>query len=498
MSGRICFAVDIGGSGIKMLTVRSQGQNLEILDQSCIPNPPIQQSGHVYIDIPYILDAIENKLCFLFDNHIIPQTMGIDTFGNGYGFLNQTLALEELPYFYKDTRTKGIMGQINSHCSVYELYEKTGLYPTEIRVLMQLFLDASLPDSAIHRCKWVLLLPDLLNFLLTGQISAEESMASVASLLDVKGKCWNRDVFSLLNIPSEIFPPLISGGRVLGNLRSEIAKKVHGNLQVIAVTSHDTESALLSIPDLDEHCVFASIGTSLIFGTRVPTPIVTQQAFDGAFKIIKGPFHYSLCRDFNAMWLLEKCMQYWRETSSALDYSDIIALCETADENHTYLNVCDPMLRTESGNIIDKITEYCIRTEQEIPRTIGEIANCILDSIVVQSLWSFHQIQQITCRTSYHKLVVIGGGSKNRLLMQRTADALQIPVIVSSNSCSALGNVLMQLYATNTLSNLSDIQCAARHLFCGIQYMPQEKNGAKWNYALSILDKIDKIRSSWR
>lgn len=498
MAVRICLAVDIGGSSIKMLTARYDGGKIEIIDQESVPNPPIVTEEHVYINIPNILGAIKGKLKGLHSSGIFPQTMGIDTFGNGYGLLNESLETEVLPYFYKDKRTKGILKKVEERLSLYELYQASGLYPTEVRVVVQLFHDACQPNDPIHSCKWLLPFPDLLNFYLTGCIRAEESMASVANLLDGNGEAWNKELFARLDIPTDIFPPLIKGGTILGALTPAVAEEVGGSLEVVAVTSHDTESALLAVPGLDESCVFASIGTSLIFGTRVNKVIRTEQGYKGAFKTMKGPFHYSLCRDFNAMWLFEKCMQEWRESDSTLSYDDVMAACVAAGENHTYLNVCDPMLRTENSCITEVIKAYCRMTEQSVPETIGEIANCILDSIVLQSLWSFRQVREITKRTSYKKLVAIGGGSKNRLLMQRLADALAIPVVTGSGVSSAFGNVLMQLYATGELADLQQIQAAAQGFSEGATFVPGEGSCDKWENALEVLNKIDNIRTFWR
>ena len=491
------MAIDIGGSSAKILAARYHDGQVEIMDQYSVATRPVSVDGHVRINLPELLELIKTGIRDLRSKGIQPQTMGIDTFGNGYGLLDDSLALLELPYFYKDTRTKGILSRMGQVVPIDELYRSSGVYPTDIRVLMQLFYDAGHPDSPIHRCRWLLLLPDLLNFYLTGQITAEESMASVADLLDATGRRWNTAVMERLGIPTKILPPLVEGGRSLHPLTQAVAAEVGGVLQVVTVTSHDTEAALLAAPGLDDNKVFASIGTSLIFGTRTAQPIISQQGFDGAFKTMRGPFGYSLCRDFNAMWLFEQCMTLWRRERPSLSYDDVMDACRSAGENTTYLNVCDPCLRMEGGNILESIAAYCRETEQTVPRTMGEIANCVFDSIVLQALWSLEQVRQITGR-SYQGLSAIGGGIRNALLMQRLADALELPVTTGSGVSSALGNVLMQLYATGELPDEASVRRTAQHSFISSTFLPRPDPTGKWKKALLTLNTIDKRKGNWR
>ncbi len=498
MSERICLAVDVGGSSVKVLAARYTAGRVEIIDQYSVATQPVSVGGHVHIDVPELIAQIQGGIRGLRSRGIAPQTMGIDTFGNGYGFLDSALTLQELPYFYKDARTKGVLELMGRVVPIDALYQSSGVYPTDIRVLMQLFYETRRPGSPIHRCRWMLLLPDLLNFCLTGQIAAEESMASVADLLDVSGRQWNTPLLERLGIPTGMLPPLVKGGHQRHAMTAQAAQAAGGSLDVVTVTSHDTESALLAAPGLSTDKVFASIGTSLIFGTRTDRVIVSRQGYEGAFKSMKGPFGFSLCRDFNAMWLFEQCMRLWRQENPSLRYDDVTDACRRAGNNGTYLNVCDPSLRTEGGNILDTIAAYCRDTGQQPPRTLGETANCIFDSIVLQSLWSLEQIKQITGRPSYRGLVAIGGGVRNALLTQRLADALNMPVTTGSGVSSALGNVLMQLHATGELPDEEAVRRTAQTSFISNTFLPQADTQGKWEKALLTLNTIDKIRGFWR
>ena len=496
MSERLCLAVDIGGSSIKLLTARYAAGQIEVLDQYSVPTRPLGGDGHLRIDLPAFTEAVLAGLERAGAAGRLPQTLGIDTFGNGYGYLDRSGELLELPYFYKDPRTRGILAEMDQVVPLYEVYQSSGLYPTDIRVLMQLFYDSRRPESPIHHCQRLLLLPGLLNHALTGRVLAEESMASVANLLDLEGRRWNTLLMERLGIPTDILPPLVTGGQICGPLRPELARRVGGEVQVVSVTTHDTEAALLAAPEMEVGRLFASIGTSVIFGIRTAAPVISRQGHEGAFKNIKGPFQYSLCRDFNAMWLFEQCVADWRRERPDLTYRDIDQACLEAGEARAYLNVCDPFLRTEHPSMPAAVQEYCRSTGQPVPGTLGEIAACVFDSIVLQALWSLRQIQQITGQTRQTGLTAIGGGIKNALFIQHLADALNLPVTTGSGNSSALGNVLTQLYATGELADEPAIRQTAQRSITSRVFLPHPS--PRWEKALLVLDKLDQIRGIWR
>lgn len=500
MAERICFAVDVGGTGMKLVMGRYVNSRVEIIDQRTISIAPVNKDKHVYINVPEIVSQIKEYLKELHKQGINPQTMGIDTFGNGYGLLNQDMELMSLPFFYKDSRTKGILNKMSRWVPLQEQYQSTGIFPTDIRVLSQLYYDSRHRNSNFRQCSWMLLLPDLLNFQFTGRIQCEISIASVANLLDRMGEQWNLSLMKQLGIRTDILPPLINSGSSISPLTPSVAQELGSQLRVVTVASHDTESALLAAPGLDINSVFASIGTSLIFGTKTNYPIISKLGYAGAFKTVKGPFSYSLCRDFNAMWLFEKCMTQWREEFPDITYHDVMTACVAAEKEKRdhYCNVCDPILRIERNDMLEAIEEYCVETEQEPPESLGETANFILDGIVLQALWSFQQVQQIAGHYTYQKLVAIGGGIQNTVLLQRLSDALGLPVITGSTVSSALGNLMMQLYATGELADYRAIQRTIQNSWTSNTFFPRPEYRNKWEKALLQLSKIDKIRGIWR
>lgn len=498
MAERICLAVDVGGTSMKLVTGRYANSKMKIIDQRTVSIALVNKDRHVYINVPEILLQIKNCIKELQKQGINPQTMGIDTFGNGYGLLDQNMKLMALPYFYKDSRTKGILSKMGKWVPLQEQYQSTGIFPTDIRVLSQLYYESRHRDSNFRQCSWMLLLPDLLNYQFTGQLQCEVSIASVANLLDHMGEQWNVPLMSRLGIRTDILPPLAQGGSSFYPVTPSVAQELGSQLRVVTVTSHDTESALLAAPGLDTDSVFASIGTSLIFGTRTNYPMISKLGYAGAFKTVKGPFSYSLCRDFNAMWLFEKCMVQWRKEFPSITYEDVITACSAAEDGHRYCNVCDPILRVDQRDMLGVIREYCVETGQVPPESLGETANFILDGIVLQALWSFQQVQQITGHYGYRKLVAVGGGIQNTLLLQRLSDALGLPVVTGSTVSSALGNLMMQLYATGELSDHRAIQRAIHNSWTSNVFYPRTEYRDRWEKALLQLSKIDKIRGKWR
>lgn len=487
------IAIDIGVSSLKLLVAGMDGKQIRVYREQKLLNKPLEKNGNQFIDIFSLLEQIKNSIKEISFQEQQIFSIGIDTYGNGYALLNEEKSLIELPYFYKDDRTIGILEKISKRISLREIYQQTGLYPTEIRVLMQLFLEVLNQTFSIRECRYLLLFPDLLIFLLTGEIKAERSMASVASLLSSGGDDWCSQLFECLSIPVNIFPPLVEGGSqeskipLMPNVIKELGCKEMG---LVHVTSHDTESALLAAPMLDQGYLFISIGSSVICGARTPQPVICDGGYLGRFKNVRGAFEQnSLCRDFSGLWLLEKCLRFWRKMEPDIGYAEIITACENSEDNDTYFDVCSPGICTCPDSLIENINEFCRKTGQTEVHSIGEIATCIFESITLEILWTFNQIKGLTLEQDFLGVSAIGGGVHNRILMQMIADAIQLPVYVGSDFSAAIGNVLMQMISSGELLTKRDVKDVAANS-CGMSTFDPNAPSAKWDIAIGRLLKF--------
>ena len=419
-----------------------------------------------------------------------PVSLGIDTYGNGYGIFDENLEMIGLPLFYKDLSLQGNLQRIAQEVPLREIYDRTGVYPTDIRVLMQLFHEVSLGSNRIVTGRHLLLLPDLFCFFLTGVFQAERSMASVASLLNWDDGNWCFGLLEKLSIPTDIFPALFDcwndegGLPFLPEIREELSCK---STRLVRVVSHDTESALLAAPMLDERKFFVSLGTSVICGSKTEKPVICDEGYQRKFKNIYGAFgSNSLCRDFNGLWILEKCMEFWRKDKPNLTYEEIIKASESAGENDSYIDVCDPSIQFFKGNMPAAINCYCLQTGQGALDSMGEVANCVFESIVLQIKWIYEEIRMLTGRDDFDGISVVGGGVKNVLLLQMISNAIGLPLYKGSEFSATIGNVLMQMYVNQELGSIEEIKEVVWNS-CDVNVIEPSSSQGKWDAALACL-----------
>lgn len=491
---KVHVAVDIGGSSVKITAAGFRQGRIESLKEQALPNAPLSLGGHLYIDIYRLYGVIKDALRALCREGMQPVSFGIDTYGNGYGVLNGDGELMGLPFFYKDARTKGILEAFSQRLPLWDLYESTGVYPTDIRVLMQLFYDAQSGSDRLRQGKSVLLFPDLLAYFFTGEAYTERSLASVSQLLDRDG-AWCKGVMRKVGIPAELFAPLVNAAErgprpILPSVQKELGGQAVSYIDVI---THDTESALLAAPLLDERAVFVSLGTSVIFGARTAEPVVSGDSFAGRFKNMWGAFgRNSLCRDYNGLWLLERCMEEWKAADAGLDYGLLLEECRAADANDSYFNVNDTSIRFYKHKLTEAIRHYCGDTGQKIPQTRGEIALCVLESIVLEAKWSYERIKSLTGVLQYARISAVGGGVKNSLLLGMLADALELPLYAGSTYAATWGNILMQLHALGQLPSKEEVLSIAQGM-CSAEKIEPKGNPGKWE---SALRRLEQYRSS--
>lgn len=463
MEETVYVAVDIGATGIKMVAASFADGRLTVKDTYSAGNRPLKKDGGEYADISYMLETIKQGLR-RFGKLATCVSLGIDTYGNGYGILDADGRLIELPHHYRDCRVDHIKESVNQYFTDWELYQQTGNFPIKTRALFHLYQDVLEQSKAITRGICFLPLSNLLEYLLTGEKAAERTIASVLYFLDSKGEYWNFPVFEKLGIPEKLFGPLSEAGTIRGTIRNCFSTEASiQGISVAAVVGHDTESALLAAPMLTEDKVFVSLGTSLVFGARVKVPIINEKTYQYRFKNMRGAFGtYSLCMDFPGFWLLERCMERWRMDIPDLDYDMVCAAAGVTGHSKAILNVGDDRYRVSSDNLMQVIRGYCKETGQPILNSMGEICQCLFESYALYLKWNLQRLSEIT-GVNYNGMVAVNGGVRNEYLIQMIADALGIPVTTGSPVASAGGNLLMQLYAAGEASSEANLEEIARN-----------------------------------
>ncbi len=486
MAEQYYVAIDVGASGVKATAATYEQDKIKLCNQITYENRPINISGNQYINIFQIMKDINNGLG-TFSKTGECKALGIDTYGNGYGILDQNGKLIGNPYYYRDLRTECIMEKVENIISAHELYRETGIFPIKSRVLFQLYCDVLEQAPGIPQGKTFLPLANLLEYFISGEITAERSVASVSYLLDRNGEYWNFSLLEKFGIPTELFPEIKDGGTIIGETTGAFADSINNPpIKLVRTICHDTESALLAAPRYNGNKVFASLGTSFIFGAQTDKPVITEQGYKYYYKNMQGAFgKVSLCKDFPGFWLLNQCMEEWKKIAPGLTYDDICSIVTTAGENNSYINVSDSHFRLDSEDVPKEIREYCIRTGQPPVEEIGAIAKCLFESYALQLRWCFECLKEISNKYDYQELVAISGGVRNHVLMQMIADALEIPVITGSPLASSMGNIMMQLHAHGMVDTLQEMREIAYRSSEIIFY--ESHPASKWRNALAFM-----------
>ncbi|HWR10318.1 MAG TPA: FGGY-family carbohydrate kinase [Rectinemataceae bacterium] len=488
--GGVRVAVDVGAGSVKMLAARFDDGRIVPLRTFEFPDKPLRTRESLRIDLPGILEGIKKGIAGLTAETGACESLGIDTYGNGYGVLDREGKLIGVPYHYRDGRTEGILERMADRIPPEELFRETGIYPVRSRVLMQLYSEVVESSRAMREGATFLPLANLLTYFLTGEKAAERTIASVCGLLEVGGEGWNEAVMERLSIPDRIFPRIVDGGSVAGKLADEgILGTGRGQTTVVNVFAHDTESALLatSLPDRD--ALFASLGTSIIFGARTKTPVVNREGYVYHFKNMTGAFGTnSLCKDFPGFWIANRCLESWNREGAGLGRGDLNRLAGDGKGNIAFLDVSDPIFRSDEADMVQTILGYCERTGQPRLGSKSEIVRCLFESIALQIKWSLECLRKVSGVSGQTRIAVMNGGTRNPLLLQMIADATGLDVLAGSPIASAMGNLLAQLYGAGELATPAEIQEAVS-ASCELRLYACRRDG-RWDEALGRMKRI--------
>lgn len=480
-------AVDMGGTSVKMLSAAFEKDRLVIKDDYSFTNEPVTIMNNMYLNIWNTIQNIETGLLKFSSFGEKVGSIGIDTFGSGYGYLDKMGRLVSTPFHYKDSRTDGIVEDIEKRISAWEIYKSSGVCLRKSNVLAQLFVDVKEDAWMLSEGKDFMPLPCLLFYLLSGVKQTERSIVSEGNLLDGRSGEWNWDLFHKLSIPGNLFMDICDAGTVKASLDHNVVLETGcSDALLVNIIGHDTENALAAAPGFNENKIFLSIGTAIVFGTQTENAVINRKGFDFHFKNVKGMHNRnSLCKDISGFWIVNQCMRVWKKKRRDISFAELCVLAGNSKENKTYINVNDPVFRSNHDDIIECIQDYCKRTGQPVPGTIGEITKCLYESYAICIKYAYECLTEITGRAGYEEAVVINGGVKNAMLMQMIADALEIPVVTGSGMASAMGNILLQLEAHGELKGESEMREVAAKSSVVERYEGQVSS--KWKDGLAYM-----------
>ena len=398
------------------------------------PNLPVSAGGTLYWDILRLLADVRHGLEAAARRFPLASA-GIDSWGVDYGLLDASGALLGNPVHYRDGRTEGVAARVQASMPAAELYAITGIQHLPFNTIYQLAATPMLEHAAT-----MLLIPDLLAYWLTGEAGAEVTNASTTSLFDVRAQGWATGVARRAGIPPRIFPPLRRPGEVIGSLTGP--NEAGSSLRVIAVGSHDTASAVAAVPAAEPNFAYISLGTWALAGVELDAPVLTGASRAANFTNetgIDGTIRY--LRNVTGLWLLQECLRGWP------DYS-LGPLLEEAARIPALRFVIDPddPVFLPPGDMPARIASWLAGRGEVVPAGPAETVRCILDSLALAYRRAIAEAQSLSGRHA-DVVHVVGGGARNELLCQLTADATGLPVIAGPAEATCFGNVLVQARA---------------------------------------------------
>ena len=447
------LAFDFGASSGRAIIGCFDGDKITLEEVHRFSNDPVSVGGTVYWDVLRLFYEIKQgiikaKIAGGFDS------IGIDTWGVDFGLIDSEGKLMENPVHYRDARTVGLVDEAFKTMPKEKLYGITGIQFMELNTLFQLISLKKYRPWMLERADKMLFMPDLFGYMLTGKMCAEYSIASTSQLIDLDKKTWSKEILDAFGIKESVFAPLVQPGTVLGELSKEVCEECGVDpVPVISVCGHDTQSAITSVPCEDGDFAFLSSGTWSLFGTELDKPIVNETSmninitseggFDGSTGFLKNII---------GLWLIQESRRQWKREGKEYSYADLEKLALAAEPFKCFIDPDAPEF-VPHGNIPERVREFCRKTGQYVPETVGEIMRCIYDSLAMKYRLTFEKLRECTER-DYPVIHVIGGGTKDGLLCQMTANSCDRTVKAGPIEATVMGNVAVQLMSDGSVKNI--------------------------------------------
>lgn len=451
------LAIDFGGGSGRIMAGSIVEGKLELEEIHRFGNRQVKLGNRLYWDFLSLFQDMKNGLKLAAQKGYNVKSIGIDTWGVDFGLIDKEGNLLGNPVCYRDSRTEGLPEEFFSFTDRKEHYAETGTQVININTLFQLYSMKKENSPLLAAADKLLFMPDLFSYYLTGTANNEYSIASTSELLDAKKRNWSENLIKQLELPRHIFGEIVMPGTKRGKLKKEIAEETGlGEVEVIAVGSHDTASAVFAVPCTQGSNAFLSSGTWSLLGTEVDEPVLTEEARTNGLTnegSINGRIR--LLQNITGLWFIQRLFAEWQERGEATDYKSIIDEAAASPIRST-VPVDDAMF-TNPASMEKAIQEYCAEHGLQIPLTKGEFMRCVTESLALRYKQGIEQMNR--CIPSpVTQLNIIGGGCQNELLNQLTANATGIPVLAGPVEATAIGNILMQVKAMGVVTETDELK----------------------------------------
>ena len=482
MKEKTFVAADLGAGSGRVVAGRFDGSRLRLEETNRFDNPQTDLAGRVHWDMVALYRNIVEGV----RRAGTAAAVGVDTWGVDYGLVDSAGRLLGLPYSYRDPRLDGVMDETCAALGRRRIYDATGTQFMPINTLCQLVAESREPGRPLDRAARFLMVPDLLNYWLSGVLSNELTITSTSQCLDVRKRDWAWDLLEAAGLPRRVFGEIVRPGTVLGPmLAAESAPGGGERPLVVAVGSHDTASAVAAIPVPKEGkwgCL--STGTWALVGAELDEPVFSDEAYERSYTNeigVEGNIRFM--KNVTGMWIYQELHRAWKAKGEDVSYDRMTQLASAERPLVSFFDPDSPRF-ARAGRMDEKIARWCAESGQPVPETKGAMARCALESMVLRYKELWLQLSRIT-GTVRAGINMIGGATRNPLHCQMTADALGVPVVCGPTEGAITGNILVQMIATGDLAGLAEARELVRVSVSPVVYEPDPSAAAAWDDALA-------------
>lgn len=474
-------AVDLGAQSGRVALGRFDGRRIEVTETHRFPNQPVRAGGTLHWDVLRLYrESLDGLRAAARAARI--DSVAVDSWAVDFGLVDRRGRLLGNPVHYRDGRRGTAVDEVLARVPARELYERTGIQLLPINTLFELAAMAFDRAAALDAADSLLMIPDLFHRWLCGSRTTEFTNSTTTQCFDPRRGTWAEDLLERVGIPTRVLPEVVPAGTVLGRLDPEVADEtgLAESTEVVAVATHDTGSAIAAIPFRRADSAFLSVGTWSLVGVEVAEPVITDASFEANLTnegCVGGTFR--LLRNVTGLWLLHECRRAWAGAGDARSFEELVELARTAPPFGPFVDPDDPSFSTP-GDMPVRIADFCARTGQPEPEGQAGVVRCILESLALKHAEAVDAVARTTGREPA-ELHLVGGGSRNELLCDWTAQAAGRPVLAGPEEATLLGSLLVQAMGRGELASLEELREVVRASFEPRVFEPA--GAAEWSEA---------------
>lgn len=487
------IGVDIGATSGRVILSTIDNSIITNEEISRFPNSIISINGRCFWDIYAIYNHIVEALTIVGRRGIDVRSIGIDTWGVDFVYVGQDGHFLSMPRAYRDPYTLGAPEEMFEKISREDLYSKTGVQIMNFNSIFQLYAANKEGNAALAAADKILFIPDALSYMLTGKMVCEYTILSTSQFMNPYTKSVDKSILSAAGVSSSLFPEVVMPGDTIGKLSDSVAAKtgLHG-VEVVAVAGHDTGSAVAAVPASTGAFAYLSSGTWSLMGVEVVEPIINHEScrmnftneggVDGTLRFLKN---------ITGMWLLEECRKNWAKDGKEYPYPQIVEMTTSTAAHQHFIDPDDPCFANPQ-NMIEAICDYCRATCQKSIESDAQIMRCIFDSLALKYRSVFEKLESMS-PFKIEVLHIIGGGAKNDLLNQLTANSVGVKVIVGPSEATVFGNIAIQARTAGVVDSLPSMRELVKNSVTTKEFMPQDSDQWQLSYD-KFVETINKKR----